>query len=160
MSRLLLVVAVTACHSAPTSVDMGAASVTPAVSAPSPTVSAVPTNPPVTDASLAATDATDATARTCGDLTQAEKVALENCALSRFGAALGYNGAFTARIEMSGTSLPRVRSEADNEPNKFRTAVAGDACDRAAALLSPRLPCTWDVHGPAPTWTLTVVSAP
>ena len=162
MKRLLLVVAITACHSAPTSLDTGVASATPAASAPTPTVSAMPTTPPpVADASLAATDASDgATARTCGELTTAEKVALENCALSRFGAALGYRGAFTARIEMSGTSLPRVRSEADIEPNKFRTVVRGDACDRAAELLSPRLPCTWDVHGPAPTWTLTVVSAP
>lgn len=163
MKRFLFVVAVAACHSATTSADTGVASTTPAASAPTPTVSAVLTTPPVADASLAATDArdaTDATARTCGDLTPDEKAALETCALSRFGAALGYRGAFTARIEMSGTSLPRVRSEADTEPNKFRTAVRGDACDRAAVLLSPRLPCTWDVHGPAPTWTLTAVSAP
>lgn len=102
-----------------------------------------------------ATAATNVSARTCDDLTDDEKTALEDCALSRFGAALGYAGAFTARIETNGTELPRVRTTADIQPNKFRTALRGDVCDRAAALLARPTPCAWDVDGPFSKWTIT-----
>ena len=60
---------------------------------------------------------------------------------------------------MSGTSLPRTRTENDIE-RKLRDALPGDACDRAATRLAPHLPCTWDVRGPFPAWTIRVVSDP
>jgi hypothetical protein len=79
--------------------------------------------------------------------------------MSRISFSLGIRGALTARVEMSGRGLPRIRTENDIE-NKFRPAIAGDACDQAKTTLSAHLPCTWDVHGPYPVWTITVVPEP
>jgi hypothetical protein len=78
--------------------------------------------------------------------------------MTRIKYALGIRGAITVRIDMNGIDLPTIRSERDIEPNKFRSTIAGDACDQAAKILAPRLPCTWDVHGPFPVWRIKTIS--
>jgi len=115
--------------------------------------------PAIEDASVPEASEPDAPAEAaalgCEDLTPPERAALLSCASSRIH-GLGIHGAFTVRVEMSGAALPRTRTENDIE-HKFRDALPGDACDRAAKLLAPRLPCTWDVRGPFPKWTVVVV---
>ena len=122
---------------------------------------------PIVDASIvdaSTVDATDvidaaeaaaAAPRTCADLQPAEKKALESCASSRIH-GLGVHGAFTVRVAMRPGELPRTRAENDID-HAFREAIRGDACDRAATLLASRLPCTWDVRGPFPAWTIRLV---
>ena len=91
------------------------------------------------------------------ELSQEEKDALVRCAMSQVSFSLGHMGAITARIEMNGQALPRIRTESDID-REFRSAVPGDACDHAAKVLAVHLPCTWEMRGPFPSWTIKTVS--
>lgn len=93
----------------------------------------------------------------CDVLTGPERRALERCAWSRMVWVVGHRGVFTIRVEMNGVELPRLSGD-DSDMGATRVHE-GDACHRASVELVEHLPCTWEITGPYPAYSIRVVEA-
>ena len=133
-----------ACACAHDEVDRGAPAASSAPPAPEPSASAWAAPVVVAPASAEPMPAP----RSCVITSPEERRRLLDCIGPAISGRVGHVGAYTVRVALG----------EDGRMHSSGRVLSTDACDAAARALAAHGPCTWDVRGPFPEWTVRVVT--